>query len=78
MRHPFINDLSNKSLEELQTTISTLMGKLTFAYRMGNAPMVQQLQMDIDTYKEEYSKKMNELMSKQKINSKVSIQKDSK
>jgi hypothetical protein len=45
---------------------------------MGNAPMVQQLQMAIDTYKEEYSKKMNELMSKQKINSKVSIQKDSK
>jgi len=78
MRHPFINDLSNKSLEELQTTISTLMGKLTFAYRMGNAPMVQQLQMAIDTYKEEYSKKMNDLMSKQKINSKVSIQKDSK
>jgi hypothetical protein len=78
MRHPFINDLSNKSLEELQATISTLMGKLTFAYRMGNAPLIHQLQMAIDTYKEEYSKKMNELMSKQKINSKVSIQKDSK
>jgi hypothetical protein len=78
MRHPFINDISDKSLEELQATISTLMGKLTFAYRMGNAPLIHQLQMAIDTYKEEYSKKMNELMSKQKINSKVSIQKDSK
>jgi hypothetical protein len=78
MRHPFINDISDKSLEELQATISTLMGKLTFAYRMGNAPLIHQLQMAIDTYKEEYSKQMNELMSKQKINSKVSIQKDSK
>ena len=78
MRHPFINDLSDQSLEELQATISTLMGKLTFAYRIGNAPLIHQLQMAIDTYKEEYSKKMNELMSKQKINSKVSIQKDSK
>lgn len=78
MRHPFINDISGKTLEELQTTISGLMNKLTFAYRMGNGPMIHQLQMAIDTYKQEYSKKMDELMGKQKINTKVSIEKDNK
>jgi hypothetical protein len=78
MRHPFISDLSNKSLEELQTTISSLNTKLTFAYRTGNAPLIHQLQMAIDTYRSEYSKKMDELMSKQKIKTKVNIEKDSK
>lgn len=78
MRHPFIADLSDKSLEELQATISTLMGKLTFAHRTGNASLIHQLQMAIDTYKSEYSKKMDELMGKQKIKTKVNIEKDSK
>lgn len=78
MRHPFINDISDKSLEELQTTISNLMNKLTFAYKMGNGPMIHQLQLAISTYKEEYSKKMDALMGKQKIGTKVSIEKDSK
>ena len=78
MRHPFIADLSDKSLEELQATISTLMGKLTFAYRTGNTSLIHQLQMAIDTYKSEYSKKRDELMGKQKIKTKVNIEKDSK
>lgn len=78
MRHPFINDISGKTLEELQTTISGLMNKLTFAYRMGNGPLIHQLQMAINTYKEEYAKKMDELMGKQKISTKVSIEKDNK
>jgi hypothetical protein len=34
--------------------------------------------MAIDTYKSEYSKKMDELMGKQKIKTKVNIEKDSK
>lgn len=78
MRHPFINDISGKTLEELQTTISGLMNKLTFAYRMGNGPLIHQLQLAINTYKEEYAKKMDELMGKQKISTKVSIEKDNK
>lgn len=78
MRHPFINDISGKTLEELQTAISGLMNKLTFAYRMGNGPLIHQLQLAINTYKEEYAKKMDEMMSKQKISTKVSIQKDNK
>jgi len=76
MRHPFINDISDKSLEEIQSTISSLMTKLTFAYRMGNSQLSYQIQMAIETYKEEYSKKMDELIKKQKIDTKISIEKE--
>ena len=78
MRHPFINDISGKTLEELQTTISNLTNKFTFAHKIGNSSMIHQLQLAINTYREEYSKKMNELMGKQKISTKVSIEKDPK
>jgi hypothetical protein len=76
MQHPFITDLSDKSLEDLQTTISGLTSKLTFAYRTGNGPLIHQLQMVLESYKMEQSKKMDELISKQKINTKISIEKD--
>ena len=77
MQHPFINNLSDKTLEELQTAISGLTSKLTFAYRMGNGPLINQLNMAIESYKAAYAKKMDEMMGKQKINTKISIEKDS-
>ena len=78
MEHPFIHDLSNKSLEELQTTLSSLGNKLTFAYRTGNGPLIHQLLMALESYKVEYNKKMDEIIHKQKINTKISITKDNK
>lgn len=78
MKHPFINDLSDKTMDELQTAMSSLNNKLTFAYRTGNGPLIHQLQMAIESYRDAYSKKMDEMMGKQKINSKISIEKDSK
>lgn len=78
MQHPFINNLSAKTLEELQTTITSLMSKLTFAYRTGNGALIQQLHMAVESYKTEYTKKMDELVSKQKIQTKISIEKDRK
>lgn len=78
MQHPFVNNLSDKSLEDLQKTISDLMNKLTFAYRMGNGPLINQLQMVIESYRSEYSKKMDELIKKQKMDTKISIEKDGK
>lgn len=78
MKHPFITDLSDKTLDELQTTISGLTNKLTFAYRTGNGPLIHQLNMAIESYKDAYAKKMDEMMGKQKINTKISIEKDSK
>lgn len=76
MEHPFIHDLSDKSLEDLQNKISELMSKLNFAYRTGNGPLIHQIQMALGSYKSAYNKKMDELISKQKINAQINIQKD--
>lgn len=76
MQHPFINDLSDKTLEELQNTISSLHSKINFAYRTGNTALIQQLLMAIDSYKTEYSKKMDDMIKKQNIQTKINIQKD--
>jgi protein involved in polysaccharide export with SLBB domain len=78
MEHPFIDKstLADKSLEELQDTISGLMNKLTFAYRTGNGPLIHQLQMVIESYRGQYSKKMDEMFAKQKLNNQINIQSD--
>lgn len=78
MEHPFITDLSDKSLEELQKIVGELTNKLNFAYRSGNGPLIAQIQMAIESYKAAYNKKMSELMDKQKINTKVQIQNERK
>lgn len=74
MEHPFIHGLNEKSLEELQTTISSLTGKLTFAYRTGNSALIHQIKMALDSYKAAYAKKMDDLISKQKINTQIKVE----
>jgi len=74
MEHPFIHNLEEKSLEDLQTTISSLTTKLNFAYRTGNSPLIQQITMAIESYKNAYSKKMNELIDKQKIQAQIRVE----
>jgi len=76
MEHPFISNLSDKTVEELQNTISSLTNKLTFAYRSGNQPLVNQLNMAIESYKKEYSKKMDDLVKKKDLGDKINIQKE--
>ncbi len=80
MQHPFINDLSNKNMEELQDTITKLNSNLNFAYRMQNQSMIQQLHMIIDSYKSEYDKRMDALYKKQNLDNRINItkQNDSK
>jgi len=78
MQHPFINDLSDKSLEDLQTIISDLTKKLNFAYSMQNGPMIHQLLMVIESYKAELNKKMDAIMKKQNIQTTVSVEKEAK
>lgn len=73
MEHPFINDLSDKTIEQLQDTISSLHQKLTFAHRSGNGPLIHQLNMVIESYKKEYQKKINEMVKKQNIEGQVKI-----
>lgn len=78
MEHPFLpsNSLSGKSLDELQTTITELTKKLTFAYRTQNAPLVNQLQMFIQSHRTEYNRRMDELISKQNMQTKIKIEKE--
>ena len=78
MEHPFLDKkvLSEKTLEELQTTITDLMNKLNFAHRTGNRPLINQLHMVIETYRNEASKKLDEVMKKQNLQGQVSIQKE--
>ena len=78
MQHPFINNLSDKSLEDLQTSITDLMKKLNFAYGMQNGPMIHQISMVLESYKAEHNKKMDEIMKKQNIQTTVSVEKESK
>lgn len=73
MEHPFINNLEDKSLEELQETVSSLMNKLTFAYRTGNGPLIQQLHMALESYKKQQGKKLDEVFAKQKMKNTINI-----
>jgi len=78
MEHPFLDrkQLSEKTLEEIQTDITGLMNKLNFAYRMGNRPLINQLTMVIESYRREASEKLDKVMEKQNLKSQVSIQKE--
>lgn len=76
MEHPFINDLSDKTIEQLQDSLSGLHQKLTFAYRTQNGPLIHQLQMVIESYKKEYQKKIDDMIKKQKIEGQVRITKE--
>lgn len=73
MQHPFISDLSGKTVEELQNTIQDLTKKLTFVYRTQNGPMINQMLMVLDSYKTEYAKRMDEMYQKQNLKNKINI-----
>jgi len=75
MEHPFINNLQDLSLEDLQEKIGDLTKKLNFAYRMQNGPMIHQINMALESYKSEYSRKMDNLIKKQNINSQIKVEK---
>jgi len=75
MEHPFINNIDHLSLEELQTKLTELHKKITFAYRTGNGPLIHQLNMAIESYKTTYNKKMDELIGKQNISSQIKVEK---
>jgi len=78
MEHPFISShgLEDKTLDELQEAITELNKKLTFAHSMGNQPMIQQLQMAIESHRNVYTKKMDKLFEKQKVNSQINVEKN--
>lgn len=73
MQHPFITDLSDKSMDDLGTIIGDLNKKLNFAYRMQNSAMIGQLHMILESYKTEYNKRMDEIYKKQNLGNKINI-----
>lgn len=80
MEHPFVNraDLKELSIEQLQETMASITTKLTFAYRTGNGPLIHQIQMVLETYRNQLNSKMDELFEKQNIRNKISIESDKK
>jgi len=73
MEHPFISDLSKLSMDDLQEKIADLHKKLTFAGRMNNTSMYGQLLMVIDSYNNEYNKRMNEMYKKHNLSNSIQI-----
>lgn len=53
MGHPLTPDLSKLTLQELNDKYGDLLKRTTFAYRIGNADMIQQLQMLMEDYQTE-------------------------
>lgn len=78
MQHPFITDLSDKSLEDLSKTISDLNQKLNFAYRMQNGALINQLHMAIESYRSEYKRRMDEMYKKNNLEKQINISSDRK
>jgi hypothetical protein len=73
MHHPFISDLSDKSIEELQEAISDLTTKITFAHRIQNQPMINQLDMILNSYKSEQKKKLDKLFAEKEIGDNIQV-----
>ena len=73
MEHPFIQDLSNLSLEELQTKLTDINNKLSYAYKTRNTSLISQINMVLESYRNAYNKKMDELIDKQKTKTKIDI-----
>lgn len=76
MQHPFIHSLSEKSLDELQKTISELRTRLTQASRNMHPTLLPQIQMALESYTVEYNKRMNEIYKKQNLDNKINVTKN--
>jgi len=64
MEHPLINNIKDLTLDQLQTNISELNKKLSFAARTGNASLVGQLQMALETFNNRYQEKLQDQYNK--------------
>jgi hypothetical protein len=76
MQHPFITDLSDKSLEDISKILSDLNQKLNFAYRAQNGALINQLRMAIESYNTEYKKRIDEMYKKNNIEKQINISSD--
>lgn len=75
MEHPFIqsSELKSKTLDELQKVMTSLTTKLNFAYRTANRPLISQLEMALESHRNAYLFKMDEMMEKKNLKDKIKI-----
>lgn len=57
MGHPLTPDLSKLTMEEITSKHSDLLKRITYAYRIGQADMVQQLQLLLEDYQNELNER---------------------
>jgi ABC-type methionine transport system ATPase subunit len=69
------NLLNEKSVEELEKSVSDLHNKLNFAYRTNNRALINQLLSTIESYKSVLHSKIQDTMNKKNINTVVDIKK---
>jgi hypothetical protein len=70
MGHPLTPDLSKFTLEELNNKYSELLKRITFAYQIGQADMIGQLQLLMQDYQEEISNRNRKSLEDMEKNSK--------
>jgi hypothetical protein len=70
MSHPLAPDLSKLTIDELNTKYGDLLKRITFAYRIGNPDMVQQLQMLMGDYRMELDNRNRKALEDMEKNSK--------
>lgn len=75
MSHPFVSDLSSKSLEELSETMHMLNKKVAIMSRLNKPDMLRQLHLVLENYRAEYQKRQQELWNKksQNLDQKIDI-----
>jgi len=60
--HPLVSNLSELSTEELTTKYSELTKRLNQAHRMGNGSLLNQLQMLMEDYRAELSRRQQKML----------------
>jgi hypothetical protein len=70
MGHPLSPDLSKLTVDELNAKYGDLLKRVTYAYRVGNPDMVQQLQMLLEDYRLELDNRNTKALAEMEKNSK--------
>ena len=65
MEHPLIHNVSDLSNQELQERVTDLTRKLTIAHRMGNAQLIGQIQMALETFQNKLKERQRDEYERQ-------------
>ena len=77
MEHPLIGDISSLTLEELGGKVSELQKKMSIAQRSGNAHLVNQVRMALESFQNQYQSRLQAAWKQQggdNYNDRISIE----